>query len=386
MVEEGTMLEIDGSIGEGGGQVLRSALALSALTLRPMRIYNIRENRPSPGLAPQHLTAARALAEISAALMEGDALGSTEIVFRPRRIPVPGAYSCDVGGGAKGGSAGSVTLILQALLLPLSLASEPSEVRIKGGTHVAWSPSYDYLEDVFLHALSRIGVQANCELEAWGFYPRGGGEIHARVEGRGDRSSVVGAGPTEPAGRPQGDGGKPAFELGLKGLQIPERGILKKVWGRAVACNLPSHIPQRMADRARSLLSPLGVKAQIEPRRVRGVGPGAGIFLTAEFDHVRAGFSALGERGKPSEEVAEEAVERFRRYLARPGAVDPHLGDQLLLPLALASGPSHYSVSEITGHLLTNRDVILMACGREIEVDGNLGEPGQVTVRGPNGG
>lgn len=374
------MLEIDGSMGEGGGQVLRSALSLSALTLRPMRVHNVRANRPQPGLAPQHLTAVRALAEISAALVEGDALGSTEILFRPRRIPPAGEYSFDVGAAVAGASAGSVTLILQALLPPLSLAPGPSEVRIRGGTHVAWSPPYDYLENVFLHALSHIGVQTECELKAWGFYPRGGGEIRARVMGATDTWSALGLGHAQLAGQERWDGGSSRFGLAFEGLQILRRGDLKRVWGRAVACNLPSHIPQRMSDRARGLLSRLGIEAHIQPSRVRGAGPGAGIFLTAEFERVRAGFSALGERDKPSERVAEEAVERFSRYLARSGAVDPHLGDQLLLPLALASGPSQYTVSEITGHLLTNRDVIRTVCGREIEVEGNLGEPGRVTV------
>jgi RNA 3'-terminal phosphate cyclase (ATP) len=370
------MLEIDGSIGEGGGQVLRTALALSALTGKPMHISNIRASRPKPGLAPQHLTAVRALAEISDAALEGDNLRSTEITFQPQRPPQAGEYAFDVRAGSEGGSAGSVTLILQALLPPLCLARDPSRLTLKGGTHVAWSPPYDYLEHVFLPTIARMGVRASCELEAWGFYPRGGGEIRARIVGLARGMSDAADG---------GEAGVTVWDacasgLRLEGLQILERGALQQVWGRAVACNLPSHIPQRMSDRARKLLARKGIEARIEPARVRGAGQGAAIFLTAEFQHVRAGFSALGERGKPSEQVAEEAIASFSRYLSVTGAMDPFLADQLLLLMAMASGPSRFTVSEITPHLLTNAAVIRAVTGAEITIEGRLGDPGQVIV------
>lgn len=380
-IGEPSVLEIDGSMGEGGGGVLRTALSLSALTLRPVRLYNVRANRSKPGLAPQHLTVVRALSEISAAAVAGDELRSTEITFQPRRSPEGGGYEFDVRTAAPGGSAGSVTLILQALLLPLCLAPGASRVRLKGGTHVAWSPPYDYLAHVFIPTLSRLGLDADCELAAWGFYPRGGGEIRARISSLARGAGIAGGEP----GADHASSDACLSGIGLEGLQIMDRGELRRVWGRAVACNLPAHIPQRMSDRARNLLSGMGIHADLTPLRVRGAGPGAGIFLTAEFANVRAGFSALGERGKPSEQVAEEAVARFSNYLAGPGAVDPHLGDQLLLPMALASGPSRFSVSEVTAHLLTNRDVIRQVCGREIEITGKMGAPGWVSVPGPGG-
>ena len=325
-------LFIDGAYGEGGGQILRTALALSAITGRPLRIDRIRALRRNPGLAAQHLTAVRAAAEICGARLAGDALGSTTLEFSPERPAAAGQYAFDVGLAREGGSAGAVTLILQTILLPLAFAPGDSEVRLRGGTHMAWSPPFDYVCDVWLPALTRLGVRTGLRLEAWGWYPAGQGLVCARIEGAGSTA--------------------------LHSVDLDERGPLLRIRGRAVAANLPAHIPRRMIDRARALLERLGADLAIEPSRVRAVSPGAGLFLTAEYANVNCGFSALGEIGKPSEQVAEEAAGELLRHHASGAALDRHLGDQMLLPLCFADGPSSFSVEQFTLHLETNAWVI----------------------------
>lgn len=357
-------IDIDGSYGEGGGQVLRTALALSALTGHPTRIQQIRARRRHPGLAPQHLTGVLALAEVCNAEVRGAERRSTEVEFRPRTPPHADDYLFDVAQAARSGSAGSVTLLLQTLLLPLAFADTTSNFVLKGGTHVAWSPPYDYLAHVYLPTLAPMGLAADCRLAAWGFYPAGGGQLDGRVYAL--ARSVDQPGP----------GGS------LTPLVRDERGALKRVWGKAVACNLPAHIPQRMTDRAQSLLSSAGISSAITPQRVGGAGPGAGIFLIAEYEEALAGFSALGQRGKPSEAVAEEACQTLLAFHASGAPVDRHLADQLLLPMALADGSSRFRTAHITQHLLTNAHIIRQFLPVRITIDGDEGGPGNVQVEG----
>jgi len=324
---------IDGSYGEGGGQIVRTALALAAVTGRPVRIEKIRAGRKTPGLAAQHLTSVRALAEMCRARVAGDELGSQTLIFTPGGPPQPGDYVFDVSQARDGGSAGSTTLVLQTVLLPLALAGGDSTVVIRGGTHVAWSPPFDYVRHVWLPMVAQMGVDAGLELVKWGWYPVGQGEIRASIKGLGT-------------------------DLKRPPPALVERGELRRVRGRAVAANLPSHIPQRMADRARSLLSAAGVNIRIDPMRVRAACAGAGIFLTAEYEQVRAGFSALGAKGKPSEMVAEEAVAALLAHYDSGAALDRHLADQLVLPLALGGGESSFTVEEVSRHLTTNAWVV----------------------------
>lgn len=370
------MVEIDGSMGEGGGQVLRTALALSALTGLPTRVHRIRAGRRSPGLAPQHLTAVLALQTICAADVRGAKLGSTEVVFRPGSPPRPDTYRFDVGRVSKGGSAGSVTLLFQALMLPLAFATAKSRVTLVGGTHVAWSPPYHYLEHVFLPTVARLGLRATSALESWGFYPVGGGRISTEIEAVG---AVVMQGSPDTSGSSSLESGG-AFAL--TPLDLTSRGDLQRLWGLAVACNLPAHISQRMANRARNLLKDAGIRAEITPLRVRGSGPGAGLFLIAEYARARAGFSALGAKGVPSEAVAEEAFQTLIEHHNRDAPVDPHLADQLLLPLSLAEGRSTFRTSKLTGHLFTNAEVIRAFLPVAIEIEGLEGQPGEVAVGG----
>jgi RNA 3'-terminal phosphate cyclase (ATP) len=328
------MLHIDGSYGEGGGQILRTSLSLAAITGQPIRIDRIRAKREKPGLAIQHLTGVRAAATLCQAEITGDRVGSTQLEFIPHRPVQAGNYTFDVAQTVGSGSAGAVTLILQTVLLPLALASGKSTVTLKGGTFVPWSPPAPYIEQVYLPVLQHMGVQATVTIAAWGWYPRGGGELDVQISGNG---SGVGS---------------------LKPIQMLERGALRQVKGLAIVTELPSHIPQRMASRAHNLLEQAQLKAQVQPQRERGVGPGAGIFLMAEYEHAQTGFGAVGKVGLPAEEVAAIATQELLGFHANGAPVDVHLADQLLLPTALAAAPSQYRTTEISTHLVTNAWVI----------------------------
>lgn len=328
------MLHIDGSYGEGGGQILRTSLSLAAITGQPIRIDRIRAGRAKPGLAIQHLTGVRAMAQLCQAQLTGDFVGSTHLEFVPTQPVQAGVYNFDVAQTTGAGSAGAVSLILQTVLLPLALTTGESKVILKGGTFVPWSPPASYIEQVYLPLLQPMGVQATLQIPAWGWYPRGGGELALQIQGNG-------AGPGS-----------------LQPLQILERGNLRQIRGLAIVTELPSHIPQRMASRAENLLTQAGLKAQIQPRRERGIGPGAGLFLMAEYEQSRTGFGAVGKLGLPAEEVAAIACQEFLEFHHQEAPVDPHLADQLLLPAALAAAPTQYRAVEISLHLRTNAWVI----------------------------
>ena len=353
------MVVIDGSYGEGGGQVLRSALTLAALTGQPTRIEHISAGRSRPGLRPQHLTAVRAAAAVCEARLEGDELGSQTVTFEPAGPPASGSYTFDVAAVTRGGSAGSVALLVQTVLLPLALAKGDSRLTLRGGTHVPWAPPASYLEHVFLPLLARMGVGAHLDLMRWGFYPAGGGEIQVRVEGR----------------------AKSLCPIALTG-----RKELQRIWGTAVVMNLPAHIPQRMADRARNVLAGAGLRARVEPLRLRGAGPGAGIFLFAEYtawptgEAVAVGFTAYGRKGLPAERVAEDACEQLLLHHRSGAPADSHLADQLVLPMALADGESRVRTSQVSQHLLTNVWVVRRFLARNVRVEGEMGAPGTLVV------
>ena len=324
------MIYIDGSYGEGGGQVLRTSLSLATITGQPIRIERIRAGRKKPGLAAQHLTGVRAAAAICNAQVQGDELGSTNLEFTPSSSVQAGKYTFDVSDAREGRSAGAVTLVLQTILLPLVLARGDSQIILRGGTHVAYSPSLSYIEQVYLPILKRMGVQAEVRLHRWGWYPQGGGEVELHVSGGSTLSSI----------------------------NLLERGQLQEVRGLAVVTQLPSHIPQRMASRAENLLHEAHLKATVRPLRERGVAPGAGIFLTAEYEDSLAGFGALGRLGLPADKVAEIACQELLNFHKTNAPVEEHLADQLLLPAALGSETSQYRVAEISTHLTTNAWVI----------------------------
>lgn len=318
---------------------MRTALALSALTRKPFRITRIRAPRLKPGLQPQHLTAVRATAQACGGRVRGAALGSLELEFNPGAVQ-GGEFYFDVG------TAGSASLVAQTLLPCLAFARRPSRVRVRGGTSVPFAPPAAFLRDVFLPAVQRIGVRATARVEREGFYPAGGGEIVLE---------------TTPVKR-------------LQSLRALERGELRELRGEIVFSQLPEHVPRRVKTRALELLAEKSFKAKIEAREAPVLSPGVCFLLLADYEHFRAGFSALGKRGKPAERVAEECVREFLEFhAARGAAIDKHLGDQLAVYAAIARGESVYSTF-LTQHLLSNARVVEQFFGKVFEIAGGEGE------------
>jgi RNA 3'-terminal phosphate cyclase (ATP) len=337
---------IDGSEGEGGGQMVRTALALSAVTGKPFRIVNIRANRPNPGLRNQHVQCVIATQRICGAQSEGALKHSRELSFIPGKITA-GKHVIDIG------TAGSTSLVLQTIALPLSLADGPSEVTIMGGTHVEWSPVHDYLELAWLPFMRKIGLDMDLEMVSPGFYPRGGGEVRARI--------------------------RPAKELAA--LSATERGELKRVGVLGVVNNLPLEIAERFVRRAESQLKSRRVrKIEAHVRVFSCAGAGAYVRLLAEYENVAACFSGLGRIGKQAEKIADETVEEFFEFHRSGAAVDAHLADQLLPPLALAKGESVFSTPRISAHFGTNAAVIAKFLPASITAV-PAGEATLVTVR-----
>jgi RNA 3'-terminal phosphate cyclase (ATP) len=346
----GCMLVLDGGYGEGGGQILRSALSLSILTGQAVRLEHIRAQRSKPGLRTQHLTAVRAAAELCNALVGGDALGSETLEFTPQTAVCAGSYSFNMDDAAGGPSAGAATLVLQTLLLPLALAQGSSTLTLRGGTTVPMSPPALYIEKVYLPVLFDMGVRAKLDHTLWGFNPLGGGEMTVKITGR---------------------------EV-LRGIDLTERGESVRVEGLAFAAQLPSHIPQRMTNRARSLLAEAGFRTQITPEHVPSPGLGTGLFLCARYEQAVAGFSTLGRKGLASEVVAELTCQALLAHHRTGAAVDAHLGDQLVLPFAIAVGESRTTISRVTPHLLTNVWLMHEFGLTSVRVQGAQGEPGML--------
>lgn len=347
------MLTIDGQQGEGGGQVLRTSLTMSILKGQAVRIKHIRARRNRPGLAPQHLAGVLAAAQICQAEVGGARIGSTEITFEPGGLPQAGDYIFDIPRLSGRGSAGAVTLLLQAILLPLALADGPSTLTIRGGTHVPWSPPTHYVQHVLLPMLGLLGIEAALETTAWGWYPQGGGEVRVQLTGR---------------ARP-------------RGADLRQRGKLMGIEGLAVASNLPSEIPQKIASRANNRLREAELPAGVHPLRTGGRSTGVGLSIAAIYENARAGFNSLGEKGKPSATVADEAADALLAFHNQQAALDRHLTDQILPALACAEGESQATSEEITLHTLTNAAIISQFSERTITLDGEEGEPGMIRVR-----
>ncbi len=317
------MVIIDGSTGEGGGQILRTSLTLSVITGKPLRIVNIRAKRSKPGLRHQHLQAVKAAAAISGAQVEGAELHSQEIRFQPGPVQGGNYYF-------KIPTAGATGLVLQTIFLPLSMAQKPSRVTISGGTHVNWSPCYHYLAWQWLPYMRKLGFEGDLTLEQAGYFPRGGGRIVASV--------------------------RPA-EAWLP-LLVRERGPLRQIRGLSAASNLPGHISKRQRDR---VVGRLGSRYPLNDIRLKNLpshGKGTMMLLLAEFANSQVCYFSLGARGKRAERVADEAVDAVQDFLDTEGVIDEYLADQLLLPLALASGVSEIRIPKITAHLRTNAEII----------------------------
>lgn len=339
------MIHIDGSQGEGGGQVLRSSLTLSLLTQQDLQITNIRARRSKPGLRAQHLKAVEAAVSVGRAKAEGVDFGSTTLSFHPEVIH-PGRYKFDIG------TAGSAALVLQTIFLPLARAETTSTVTITGGTHVKWSPNYHYLDLHWLNFMRRIGCDAELKMESAGFYPEGGGRVTASI--------------------------RPCSHI--KNLHITEPGKLQQIRGISAIANLPRHVAERQREQVIRRLGDHHYLNDIRLLEMPSRFKGTMLLLLAEFEHSQACYFALGEIGKPAERVADEAIDQLEEFLTTGGAIDQYLADQLLLPLAFASGPSQLRTSKITKHLLTNAEVVRAFTPARITIEGNLGEPGLITI------
>ncbi|WP_435334952.1 RNA 3'-terminal phosphate cyclase [Haloarchaeobius sp. TZWWS8] len=326
------MREIDGS--DGGGQILRSSLTLAALTGEAVRIEHIRGSRPSPGLKPQHLTAVRAVSAVCDATVQGADEGSEELVFEPSSLR-PGAYRFDVG------TAGSVTLVFETLLPLATALGEPLSVTVTGGTDVKWAPTMAHYQHVKLPLLRRFGLFATVEEEIAGFYPRGGGEATLRLA------------PSDPSR-----------------IELTERGELRGV--RVYSTESADLASADVAARQATAAVPEFDGAARVPTRERVLrtveSPATGTAVCVRLDYAKtlAGFDALGEPGVPAEEVGREAATAARSFHEGAGAVDPHVADQLVLPLALCGG--RVRVSHVTPHVATNVGV-MRAFGYDIDVD-----------------
>ena len=315
------MLMIDGSFGEGGGQILRTSLALSLVTGKPFRIERIRAGRKTPGLLRQHLTAVNAAARVGCAEVTGAAINSQQLTFAPQTIATD-FYSFAIG------TAGSATLVLQTILPALLIADGPSTVVLEGGTHNPYAPPFDFLAKVFLPLINRLGPNVTAEIERPGFYPAGGGKFQVRIE--------------------------PCATLAR--FHLPERGAVRARRARAMVANLPHNIAKRELSVIANKLSwkPEWLSAEMVDN---SRGPGNVVMIEIECEHVTELFTGFGERGVRAEAVAERAVKEARQYLAVEAATGEHLADQLLVPIAIAGGGS-FTTTRLSRHATTNIEVI----------------------------
>lgn len=315
------MLTIDGSFGEGGGQIIRSSLALSLITGKPFRIYNVRAGREKPGLKRQHLTAVNAAAEIGGAKVDGAGVGSSEFTFVPGHI-TPGEYHFAIG------TAGATMLVLQTILPPLMIANAPSVVTLEGGTHNKHAPPFDFLQKAFLPLVNRTGPHVSIELERYGFYPPGGGRINVYIEPR-----------SEP-----------------KRLEIETRGAIQERCARALVVKLPESIAARELAVIREHLNLNDDELRVETS-TNALSPGNVVMIEIRSQHLTEVITSVGERGVRAETVAERAALEAASYLATGAPVGEHLADQLLIPLALAGGGS-YTTGPLSLHTTTNIEII----------------------------
>ncbi len=312
---------IDGSMGEGGGQIVRSALGLSLVTGKPCRIDKIRAGRKKPGLLRQHLTALQAAAKVGNAKVTGDSVGSNQITFEPTKI-TGGDYHFDVG------TAGSTTLVLQTILPALMIADSASSLTLEGGTHNPMAPPFDFVQKAFLPVLHKMGVVTATKLHSYGFYPAGGGKSSVEI--------------------------KPASRLAP--IDLTERGSILDKKARAIVANLPRHIAEReLATLQKALPWP---SASFEVLEVKdGRGPGNILMIELESENITELFTSFGEKGIPAEAVAGYALEEIKNYLEAEVPVGCYLADQLLLPFAMA-GSGAFLTLPVSRHSTTNIQVI----------------------------
>ncbi|MGC9517358.1 MAG: RNA 3'-terminal phosphate cyclase [Methanomicrobiales archaeon] len=338
------MITIDGSYGEGGGAIVRTATALSALKTIPIKINNIRAARPNKGLAPQHLTAIKALSKISEASISGLKIGSPEICFYPETIS-GGSFKIDVK------TAGSVTLVIQSLMIPSIFADSAIKFEIIGGTDVRWAPSIDYLSNVTMPILRSFGYDSTIKLIKRGYYPRGGGIVKININ--------------------------PVKKLNPINLTTLEIDTIK---GISHCSNLPCHVAQRQAQSAKEILANIGYDVDIKVEcDNNSLGPGSGIVLWSEGNSRIAG-SDIGAPGKRAELVGKNAANELKYHLSKKAPVDKYMGDQLI-PYMAITGDSTIKTCELTDHTLTNIYVAEKITDKEFQVEGKIGETALITVK-----
>jgi len=325
------MIEIDGATGEGGGQILRTSIALSAVTGHEVRIRNIRANRPNPGLAPSHVTSIEAVARICDGEVDNLYVGSKDIVFRPGQL-TGGRFELDVG------TAGSISLILQSCLIPAALSKARVVMRVTGGTDVKWSPPIDFMRMVHIPILNMFGPSCEVDVEARGFYPEGGGEVVMDVSPVGELAPV----------------------------DLTARGDVLRVEGVAFAQNLPEHVVTRMKHAALKRLIDFK-EAKVDSDLLKGRSTGAGIVLCGVCENTFLGASALGERGVRAEELGEGCAQDLLETLGSGATVDEHMLDQILPYMALAKGHSTVLAEEMTQHAETNMTIVEAFLGKKFE-------------------
>ncbi|MCW4049691.1 MAG: RNA 3'-terminal phosphate cyclase [Candidatus Bathyarchaeota archaeon] len=342
------MINVDGSMMEGGGQLLRMATTYSAILSEPIKVNNIRANRSPPGLKPQHLTTLLTASKMCRGELKGAKPGSTEIEFHPGVIK-GGDYHVDIG------TAGSVSLLLQCLAPIATYADSPVKLSVRGGTAVAWSPTICFVKNVVWGAFRSMGMSLKLGVIKHGFYPKGGGEVEALI--------------------------KPVREL--RGFTI-DHGSVETIHGSSLCGRLPSHVAERQAASAQRVLSETGIESMIEVASLEGIdtprSPGSMICLWAE--NMPMGADSLGKRGKPAEKVGAEAAISLLRQLKTGASVDYHTSDHLILPCSLARGQSSFKTSRLTLHTLTAIELAKMFTGAEFKVSGREGKPATILCNG----
>ena len=341
------MIQIDGSKGEGGGQVLRSSLALSMVTGQPFRISRIRAKRKRPGLMKQHLTGVQAARIVSQARVTGESLGSTELTFEPGQV-TGGEFDIRIG------TAGSTSLVLQTILPALLCVETASVIRLEGGTHNPFAPPFDFLDKAYFPVIAKLGPHVESQLSRTGFYPAGGGQVEFRVQ----------PGPL------------------LRSLEVLERGSLVDRRVRALLSHLPGHIGERECRTVLSRLDWPDACQQIV-QLDNSYSPGNVLIVEVESESSTEVFTSFGEKGKPAHHVAREAVADVKRYLNSDAPVGEHLADQLMLPLAIGAwqgqGGGRFRTLDLTRHSRTHLDIIRQFL--DVRIDVETQAPDNVVVR-----
>jgi RNA 3'-terminal phosphate cyclase (ATP) len=328
------MIEIDGSIGYG--QVLRTAIALSCLTLKPIRIFNIRKGRPKPGLMAQHLMGVKIAGEFCNAEIKGLKLYSTEVEFSPKSFNVSDK-KIDIG------TAGQISLLLQTLTPLLIFSGKEVSLEMIGGTAGLGAPTIQFVQQVTFPLLSKLGVkQPEIEIVKEGFYPRGGGIVKIKFF------------PTKK----------------LSSIQLTQRGEVKKIRGISIAGSLPKSVAERQANSAKKFLRENGFEnVEIEAKSAETFSPGTSITLWAECENSILGSDNIGKKGVRAEKIGEDCARELLKSIESKAALDKFMADQIIPFLALASGESKVKVEEITDHCETNMKVCEMLIGTKFQVD-----------------